>query len=827
MRGANSYRPTPFFTSAIAACVATFSFCSADTALAFESEQAGIQFFESKIRPILLEHCYECHSEEGKVKGGLLLDSRDGWLRGGDSGEAIIPGAADESPLIEAIRYTDSDFQMPPKYQLSDAEIDALVKWVNGGAPDPRSKSAPASPERMIDIEQGRTFWAFQAPKKRPLPEVITADWPTVGLDYFLLAGLEAKQLQPAKPASREVLIRRATFDLTGLPPTLNEIDEFLSDPAEDRDAFAKVIDRLIGSERFGERWGRHWLDVVRFGESMGRTRNFPFPYAWRYRNYVIDSLNADIPFDQFLTEQLAGDLIAKDGSPGEKDRLHVATGFLALGSMDLNERNKKKYKMDTVDEQLDVTSRTFMALTTGCARCHDHKFDPIPTADYYAMAGIFASTDSLMGYGNRQGGGNRSSFRPDQYIKLVATSNDSGETELSNEAVKLANAKQRVDDLKRSIRRLQSRKDKQSRQRLRKIQAELNKETKNVRNLEKKSGGKLKLPRNFAMGASEGAQVIDCKVHLRGDVNKLGDKVPRGFLSVISSPFESIPEAQSGRKELANWLTHPDHPLTARVFANRVWHHLFGHGIVRTTDNFGETGTRPSNPALLDHLALRLIEQGWSTKKLIREIMLSSAYRMSSNFSDACFTNDPDNHHFWRMNIRRLEVEAIRDSMLAISGKIDLSRPEGSPLMTVQLAELRNVTQIKNRIGQMNNRSVYLPVVRGHLPEIFEVFDFAEPSQVIGRRDVTTVSPQALYFMNSPKVLDHARMIAERIMRNESFDSEKSLQQLYLRTIGRRATESEIMRGLEFVRESDKPVEGWAGLQQILFASAEFRYLN
>ena len=820
MSNLNRSRPVWFFCAAMAILVT----CEPG-ALAFESEARGIAYFEKNIRPLFSEHCYKCHSSETKQKGGLVLDSRDGWVRGGDSGEAIVQGDANASPLIHAIRYTDSDFQMPPKYQLSDAEIEALETWINGGAPDPRRGDGVPVSESSVDLEEGREFWAFREPSREVLEQ---------GLDSLVAAGLRKEGLNPNSPAGREVLIRRATFDLTGLPPAVEEIDAFLTDPADDREAFATVVDRLLASPQFGERWGRHWLDVVRFGESVGRTRNYPYPFAWKFRNYVIDAFNNDLPFDEFLTEQLAGDLL-DSSSEGERDRRVIATGFLALGSFDLNERNQKKFKMDLVDEQIDVTGRAFMALTTGCARCHDHKFDPIPTRDYYALAGIFASTDTKMGYGTRQGGNRGDLFKPEQYVALTPVKAAPSEAveDSQTDSKEIQQAEKRLGRLQKQLRQLQQanrnrgkgkakkNKDKNN-QRLAELRRQVKRQNQQLAKLRK---GRKPLPADLAMGVCESDKIADCKVNLRGDVSKLGEQVPRGFLQVVStSETVSIPEEASGRLELARWLTAPSHPLTARVFVNRIWHHLFGHGIVRTVDNFGETGNRPSNQPLLDHLALRFQSHDWSVKKMIREIMLSHTYRMSSTFDEKNFSIDPDNDHFWRVDVQRLEVEAIRDALLALSGDLDLTRPDSSPLMKMQLNELRRLNP--GEFSAKNpTRSVYLPVVRGYVPEVLEVFDFAEPSQVIGRRDVTTVSPQALFFMNSPFVLDQSAKAAARISENVGDATERVIA-LYRGTLGRKPTPAEIERALEYLKGDDEK-SAWARLQQVLFASAEFRYLR
>jgi hypothetical protein len=457
------------------------------------------------------------------------------------------------------------------KYRLADSEIDALVEWIADGAPDPRRGDGhDTAPQRTIDIEAGKQFWAFQKPQQQALPSLKDESWPASDLDRFLLAGLEANGLAPALPASREVLLQRATFDLTGLPPTVQEIDGFKSDPANDRTAFSKVVDRLLASPQFGERWGRHWLDVVRYGESMGRTRNYPFPYAWKYRNYVIDVFNNDLSFDQFVTEQIAGDLL-ESTTDAERDRRKVATGFLALGSHDLNERNQQKFKMDRVDEQVDVTGRAFMALTTGCARCHDHKFDPIPTEGYYALAGIFASTDTRMGYAARQGGNKGNLFKPDRFVALTPVPDAPQSKAVEPEAIvpestgELDRARKKLAQLKRDRKKALANTAKNAKKRGKQLQNQIRRQNQLIAKLEKNDNGRRKpLPIDLAMGVTEGESISDCKVNLRGDPSKLGDRVPRGFLQVVATAgTHTIPKDQSGRLELAEWLTGSDHPLS------------------------------------------------------------------------------------------------------------------------------------------------------------------------------------------------------------------------------------------------------------------------
>ena len=806
-----------------------------------------IAFFEKKVRPLLVEHCYKCHSSDAeRIKGGLFLDSQAGWMNGGDSGEALLPGQPDKSLLIEAVRYENPDLQMPPKYRLSDAEIQTLERWIAMGAPDPRAGDAQRLPESSINIESGREFWAFQPPRDTPPPIPSNLSWCKDDLDRFILRALEDAELQPVDDADRRTLIRRLSFDLLGLPPSPQEIRQFLNDPRDDDQALERLVDRLLASPRFGERWARHWLDVVRYAESMGRTRNWPFPFAWRYRDYVIDALNDDKPYDRFLIEQLAGDLLPSE-SPAQADLLKVATGFLALGSQDLNERNAANFKMDVVDEQIDVTCRAFMALTTGCARCHDHKFDPIPTRDYYAMAGIFGSTELRAGYTNRKGGNNRDYFHPELLLTLSAAAEPDTppdrkagrqrENALNRQRQKL---QQQIVEKTSDIQRLNQMAKNQNKRRAQdddatssltpaRLRQQLNRLKREVRDLRaalKSQDESPAVSEHMAMGVVDGTP-RDCRIHVRGDTSTLGPAVPRGFLQVLCN--DSTPPLsgrQSGRLELAQWMTHPDHPLTGRVMVNRIWHHLFGHGLVATVDNFGETGERPTHPELLDHLATRFIANDWSVKSMIRTIVLSRTYRLSSRHDEAAHAADPENHLLWRMNLRRLEVEALRDAMLAVSGQLDLEPAIGSPVMTARMGDMGRRSS-SAQWAQSDKRTVYLPVVRNDLPGMFEVFDFAEPSSVIGRRDITTVSTQALFMMNNPLVLEQSNTLAALLARRHPSQPEARVQLAYEMAFGRLPESDEERRALAFVMHIGDSPDAWSALCQALFASAEFRYLQ
>jgi hypothetical protein len=845
---------------------------------------AETEFFEKKVRPLLVQHCYQCHSAKSeKIKGELLLDTAQGVLAGGVTGPAIVPGKPEQSLLIKAVRWTDKDTQMPPKARLSDEQVAVLVQWVKMGAPDPRHEASVPAKLTGPSVEEGRGFWAFQPVRKPVVPAVKEAAWPRGEIDRFILAALEGKGIKPARDADPYTLIRRVTFDLTGLPPTSAQTEAFVRESNAEKGsgaAYARLVDHLLASPQFGERWGRHWLDVVRFAESTGMTRNYPYPHAWRYRDYVIDSFNSDKPYNRFVMEQIAGDLLQ---SPGESqaalEQRLVATGFLALGPKDLNEKNALQYTMDNVDEQIDVLSRSMLGLTVSCARCHDHKFDPIPTADYYALAGIFRSTQMLAGYSARQGGGNKraagglialgdpknvsepadddaddeaaDALRKQlaavhQQIKKAETSKANlkpGKAkgkDLDNDGkadkaeAREQNLSRRIADLKMQADILQGR--------LKKLeqpagpgpgpQAKAGKKAKN--------GDAPDPPRgDLAMGVREG-KPTDSVIFLRGEIEKPGKAVSRGLLQVLTpSTPPAIPADESGRLQLAQWVASPNNPLTSRAMVNRVWQHLFGQGLVRSVDNFGATGEKPSNAKLLDYLAARF-SQGdaaakvspWSVKALVREVVMSRTYQLSSAFDEASFNQDADNRLNWRQNQRRLEVEAVRDAMLQVSGKIELSRPTGSPVSRFAIAEINNTKKGGSALAEVDggpHRSVYMPIVRSALPGMYELFDFAEPSMVTGERDVTTVATQALYMMNSAFVIEQSKAFAQRLLAEKAVDDAARIDLAYRNALGRSSTSIERQRAARFIAgyEAKDKTAGWAAFCQALLACAEFRYLN
>ncbi|MCG8601671.1 MAG: PSD1 and planctomycete cytochrome C domain-containing protein, partial [Verrucomicrobiales bacterium] len=714
------------------------------------------EFFESKIRPALIKHCYKCHAEEGdKVKGGLLLDTRASSQSGGDSGPAVVPFDLNESLLITAIRYEDSTLEMPPKYKLDADVIADFEKWIEMGAPDPRerrsSTGAPEEYTNTIDLEEGRKHWAYQVPVKPRVPEISTDGAPVKSpIDAFVRQKREEAGFDAPASADAQTILRRLYFDLVGLPPSPEEVKDFVRQYEKDADASVSgLVDRLLETDQFGERWGRRWLDVARYGESSGKETNATFPHAWRYRDYVIDSFNEDKPINQFIIEQLAGDLLDAENEEDAAENV-IATGFLAIGTKGLNEQNARQFRFDLVDEQIDTTTQAFLGTTAACARCHDHKFDPIPMSDYYSLAGIFLSSNTM--FGTAEALQNRKATEliplPDFLAGGFA---EKSMGELIDLEMQLDMLQERLDELNVEARAARREGDNDRVVQIRQQSLGLrNRVGINRRILAGYNESGKAIP--VAMGMQDHPDPFDAQILIRGEEdNPTEGRVPRGFLQVIKTHDEEpIPSDESGRLQMAHWITSPENPLTSRVFVNRVWSWMFGEGIVRSVDNFGTTGEAPTHPELLDYLAVRFHELDWSVKDLVREIANSDAYRMSSEHNDASFEKDPENTHLWRFNKRRLDAEAIRDATLSVSGKLDPERPDGSLVSragdgfvgrNIQETELNAATDV---------RSVYLPIVRGLVPESLALFDFADPSLLSGKREITTVPSQALYMMNS-----------------------------------------------------------------------------
>ncbi|MBL8848248.1 MAG: DUF1553 domain-containing protein, partial [Planctomycetaceae bacterium] len=589
---------------------------------------------------------------------------------------------------------------------------------------------------------------------------------------------------------------------------------------------------------QFGERWGRHWLDVARFGESSGKEANISFPYAWRYRDYVFDSVAADLPYDRFLREQIAGDLLPYE-SEAERARLLIATGFLAIGTKNLDEGNAFQFLADVVDEQIDTVTRALLANSVACARCHDHKFDPYSMQDYYALAGIFVSTKTYFGTGvspaNRVGG-DPLPLPLDAGVP-VYHEGIPAEQVATLKAEKAAMKQEELDKRAAVMKAIQNGEDASNIFTLTDALRIFWRTGAIDGQLEKVDEEGQPLP--LAMGVLEGEMMIDAPLLDRGDIGKPGQAVPRGFPRIIElEEGFTIPAEHSGRLELAQWLTHPDNPLTARVMVNRIWQHLFGAGLVRTVDNFGMSGELPSHPELLDTLALQFVQNGWSTKSMVRQLALSRSYRQSSEFRDDAFQRDPDNRLLWRIPKRRLEAEAIRDAMLAASGELDLARPEASlvgrvigdrPISLIGLDK-----RLPTDLDGATHRSVYLPVIRDRLPDVLELFDFAEPSLVTGNRETTNVPTQALYLMNSPFIRARSESLADRLLHEASSDTQR-VDQAFRLCLSRTPDDYEQERAVEFLKDSGEPVaegmdpdrETLISFCQALLATAEFRNLD
>ncbi len=1086
------------------------------------ASEAGVEFFEKKVRPILVENCYKCHSEEsGKRKGGLLLDRREGWHVGGDTGPAIVPGNADESLVIEAVRYSNPDFEMPPKGKLSAGEIALLEQWVKMGSPDPRVGGSSLKPaKRGIDLEKGRKFWSFKPVEKPAVPKTKNEKWSFNDIDRFVLSKLEQEKLKPVANADRADWIRRVYFDLIGLPPTPAQIDGFVTNSTAD--AYEKVVDDLLASSHFGERWGRHWLDVARFAESSGGGRTLLFPDAWRYRDYVIKAFADDKPYDQFVREQIAGDLLPHESMADKTEHL-IATAYLTLGPTNYERQDKKVLETDVVDEQLDSIGKGLLGLTFGCARCHDHKFDPISTKDYYAMAGILMSTQTMVhsnvsrwvetplplpaaeeakfkkhealmaalqsqvtdlkkdlnmvaplkpvavkdlpgivvddvdavkvgkwkdsthfkayvgkGYihDENTGKGKKTlTFSPkvqdkgwyevrlsythgesrsdkvpvtifsldgeqvvyvnqqeaapvgDRFVSLgqyqfddndqwyVMVSNQGTTGHVTADAVqllpmdekKMANlpdpdevdrpelipfivtdiSKLRgivVDDsaakligewkhsvhtppfvgksylhddkkgkgeksatfipdlpvagiyevrlshnsnVRRAINAPVTIKSADGEKTIRinqqdpakygklfrslgkfrfeagkkgsvtistdgtegknvivdavqfipvgeaaekealvfkgaqkKLESELKKLTAELKKAKK--GGK----RPLIMSVKDGKEAGDFFINIRGILSNRGPDVRRGFPEVATtdnSPVIPAGYKQSGRLEFAQWLSSAENPLMARVMVNRIWYWVFGKGLVSTLDNFGLTGEKPSHPELLDYLATDFVENGWSMKHLVREMVLSHTYRLGVSADEKNLTVDPENRMLWRMHRRRLDAESIRDAILVTSGKLD-ARPGGSSVK-------KGTTTEYGYAFTDNRRSVYTPVFRNQLLELFEAFDFANPNQVSGGRNTSTIATQALYFMNHPFVIEKSHDAAKRLLAMKDLSEPARINLAYRETLGRMPGEREQKLASAFVSSSSgspaEQMERWAQFYQSLFGSLDFRYVN
>jgi len=845
-----------------------------------------LAFFETKIRPVLVEHCYECHAAGAKiVQGGLRVDHRTGLLRGGDSGPAVVPKQAEQSLLLKALRY--DEFEMPPKGKLPDSVIKDFEAWIAMGAPDPREAVADP-PIRSIDFEEGRKHWAFQPVSDPQLPAVRDENWPLDPLDRFILARQEAAGLKPVAEASRHTWLRRVSLDLTGLPPTPGEIDAFVNDNSPQ--AFESIVDRLLSSRAFGERWARHWLDLTGYADMIGTSNNVFAEHAWRYRDYLIEAYHKDKPFDRFVREQIAGDLLPAE-SPEERAENITATGFLMVGDVEIVEPDKAKMEADHIDTQVSKIGMAFQAMTLGCVRCHDHKFDPIALTDYYGIAGMLRSSPSThkIPFGvwstlnstelpeTPEQLAARQKLEADHEQKLASMKAERGRLESEKKTVEqeLAQSSRVAPQLGaeaqsgRVAPQLGVQSGEESRSDTSTKKESLTKRRDELAEQIRKLGPAIqhaeffrsKAPRAFAM--RDGEQPSDMPIYIRGNPYSPGAVVPRGTIQVASwEKLPEIPAGQSGRRQLADWLADRRNPLTARVMVNRIWQKLFGEGIVRSVDYFGTRGETPSHPELLDHLATRFMRNGWSQKQLIRALVLSRTYRLSSTNDATAMQVDPDNRLLWRMNRQRLDAEAIRDSLLAVSGELITSH--GGPALVLEEVENcgalvqqgvnpPNYSHRKPRAGEEFVRTIYLPVMRTSTAtndRIRTHFDFVNPAQIAGQRSQTVVPTQALFVMNNDLFRKRAKALADSFVvppsgGNGSASSlppegettsqltDTRLEQLWLRVFSRPITASERAASKTFLAEleatmteqtpGEKESIKWQELCHSLLASNEF----
>jgi hypothetical protein len=758
------------------------------------SSDDGNAFFERKIRPILVARCHECHSANAKtLQGGLRLDDVSSVRAGGDSGPALVPGKPDESLLVEAVTYRNVALQMPPGGKLAQQEIDDLTIWVANGAPFPESVTTAAATGRTIDFEQGRRFWSFRPFEPIEPPHVNDTAWGRRRIDRFLLAELEALELRPSAEAARRTLVRRATFDLTGMPPTPDEVDAFLAD--DDVGAYPGLVERLLASPRYGERWGRSWLDLARYcdvPEQWAQTT----AQAWLYRDWVVKALNDDLPYDQFVIRQLAADLLG-DACPDDI----AALGFLGLSPTYWKELKLDPGVIKTVvaeewEERIDAVTSSLLGLTVGCARCHDHKFDPIGTADYYALAGVFASTRQT----------SRPLLPPEDSRQVMAARQQVHT--LEERAQKLAAEQGATDESTAEVERLKAEIG-QIKQQTPCFDAPLAYAVDDASLLVLADGpDATKL--EYRPGEAQ-----DVAVQLRGNPAKTADVTPRRFLAVLSAGTPAPFKQGSGRLELARAIVGDAQSLAARVIVNRVWRLHFGRGLVETPSNFGAQGARPTHPELLDDLAARFVKADWSLKWLHREIMLSSAYRQSCTYDADKYAIDPDNRLLWRMNRRRLEVEAWRDAMLAATGLFD-GRLGGA---AQELAAADN-----------RRRTLYGLVRRRELDDLLRLYDVPDATVHSPGRLPTTTPLQQLFVLNSGFIAGQAAALVERI-KGESSDDAGRIQCAYRRLYGRPATDAQVRAALDFLDQGGSVGaahdDRWRQYAQVLLGSNELMFVD
>ena len=870
------------------AIVFTTTLAVAGAAAADDREQ-----FEKKVRPVLANNCWACHRQS--AMGGLRLDARDTILKGGKSGPAVVPGNPQGSLLIQAVTHSHDRLKMPPAGKLADADIAALTEWIRGGAywPESDKVAAPATASEYVITPEQRGFWSFQPVKRPATPAVRNEQWPRNAIDRFILARLEKEGLKPVAPADKRALIRRATFDLTGLPPTPEEVDAFLRDNSPD--AFAKVVDRLLATPQYGERWARYWLDVARYADDrFNSTAEDPYPNAFRYRNWVIRAFNEDMPYDLFVKAQIAGDRIPCN----DPEKYAPGLGFFALSP-------------EMQDDRVEALTKGFLGLTVACAQCHDHKFDPIPTKDFYSLQGVFANTKldelplapkdvvekwqaqkkridhqqklidrfydtqreqlneifasqtaayMLAARGLGPSAGLEADF-VERWKKYLAdarkdhpflkpwfeASSDPAKAAADFQAllVGVNEEKKQIDEKNKITLGLDPDRNAVASATLASLDRDkyilwrdtFERSTNDAAGFFKSADGTFYSDRKkidalvqghwrtyietqraelermkkelaaqypFLQVVADKDKIADIHVAIRGDRNNQGDLAPRRFLAILSGPDRKAFSDGSGRRELANAIADSANPLTARVMVNRIWQHHFGRGLVATPGNFGQLGERPTHPELLDYLAARFVESGWSVKAIHREIVLSATYGLAASDDRANSAKDPDNRLLWRANRQRLDAEAMRDALLFVAGNLD-----PAPAAKALPFDDKNT-----------KRSVYGFVSRRKLDGTLALFDFPNPNNTAETRNVTNVPVQRLYFMNSSFVERQAGLLAKRF--EAVADPGGRIRAMYRAAFTRTPDDDELRLGMEFVKTGN-----WNAYAQALLSSNEFLFVD
>ncbi len=777
-----------------------------------------LKFYEQKVAPILKANCLPCHSDPKEPSGGLLLTNRKAILKGGVTGAAVKLAEADSSLLVQVIRYQGR--MMPPTGKMSQANIDTLVDWVKQGLPMPEPKAGAGEPvfsgPPPVNAET-KKWWSFRPVKRPRVPRPNSAPVaPKNPIDAFILAKLEGAKLKPVPLAGKAALLRRATYDLTGLPPTAQETASFLADKSPN--AYEKVVDRLLASPHYGEKWARHWMDLVRYAETNSFERDSPKPMVWKYRDYLIRSFNADKPYSRFLTEQLAGDEL-----PNPTPETIIATGYYRLGQWDDEPADPEQARCDELDDLVATTGQVFLGLTVNCARCHDHKIDPIPQKDYYRMTAIFAGTTR---YGVRS-----SESVVKNSLRVTASPEDQKTfaAEMTLYRAKLGAMNAVLSALEAKVTPDFSPVDKEE------FRSEMNRP-----GLLKKRVGKGVTEAEFAeyeaktkerdallnappkgldqalAVSEEGKTPPPSYLLQRGNPHSPGEEVTPGFVSVLSPPEPLIPPLpaevpSSGRRlALADWLASEKNPLTARVMANRIWQTHFGRGIVRSSSNFGFLGTPPTHPELLDWLASELVRNGWKLKPLHRQIMLSEAYRRSSQGDRAALTKDPENDLFWRFDMRRLSAEEVRDSILFADGSLNpvMYGPSVFPKIPDEVLAGQSVPGAGWTVSnpeESARRSVYVHVKRSLPLPVLASFDAADTDFTCPVRFSTTQPTQALGTLNSAFIREQAQIFAGNILKTAGGNPVAQVKAVLRRVLAREPSAKEVLRGTNYLARTRK----------------------